>query len=201
MNFGSRALTLAAFVVVQAAGAADLSGRIVDPLGVGLLDVRIEILDIRTGESTSGVPYRTRPDGRFGPIPLNPGGYRLVAVHTRNRSILRYMTQVIDVEAPDADARIVMKPVRRYRIEGRILDAPERSVLRVEPLEVAPDGGPDDWPRNVFVFDEGAFSLTGLPLGRYRLKLAAFGDSTTTPWDLGELQVSRDISGLILDPR
>lgn len=204
MGLRFRALAVAALtalVVAEAAWGADLSGRIVDPLGVGLEYVRIEILDLRSGESTSGVPYRTRPDGRFGPIPLDPGNYRLVAVHTRNRSTLRYMTQVVDVKAPDADARVVMKPLRRYRMEGKILDAPQRALLRLQPLEVAPDGGPDDWPRDVFVLDQGLFSLSGLPLGRYRLELAVFGDSATPPRALGDVQIAGDVAGLILQPR
>ena len=124
------------------AGAEELSGRIVNHLGQGLDQVKIRVFQIETGEPTSGIPYRTLPDGRFGPIRLEPGRYRLVATHLRNRSTMRYMTQVIDVEAPDANAIVVMRPIRRYRIEGIILDAPERSVVQAEALEVEPDGGP-----------------------------------------------------------
>lgn len=181
--------------------AEELSGRIVNHLGEGLDHVKIQVFDIATGEATSGIPYRALPDGRFGPIRVDePGRYRLVATHMRNRSTMRYMTQVVDLNAPDADAVVVMKPVRRYRIEGKVVDAPERAVIHVDPVEVAPDGGPDDWPRNVFVQHHGLFSLTGLPLGRYRLDVAPFGADRSAARSLGELEVSGDRTGVILDP-
>ena len=182
--------------------AAELSGRIVNHLGEGLDQVKIRVFLIETGEPTSGIPYRTLPDGRFGPIRVeNPGRYRLVATHLRNRSTLRYMTQVVDVDAPAEDAVVVMKPLRRYRIEGVVLNAPERSVVQAEALDVAPDGGPDDWPRNVFVLDKGMFSLTGLPRGRYRLSLTTFGEEASAARDMGEIDVFQDRAGIVLEPQ
>lgn len=194
------------FAVLASAAApfsdVELSGRIVDPLGEGLDHIKIEVFDIATGEATSGVPYRVLPDGRFGPILVDrPGRYRLVATHMRNRSTIRYMTQVVDLNAPASDAVVVMKPVRRYRIEGKVLAAPARAVIHVEPLRVQPDGGPDDWPRNVFVQDDGLFSLTGMPLGSYRLRIAPFGDDGTAVRGLGEIEIQGDRNGVVLTPR
>ena len=195
-------LFAAILILAGDARAAELAGRIVDPLGEGLDQVRIVIFDIDSGEATSGLPYRTGEDGRFGPIlDDEPGRYRLVATHMRNRSNLRFMTQVVDVEAPDDDARIVMKPVRRYRVEGQVLDPPDRAMLELEPIEVQPDGGPDDWPRNVFLLEAGAFSLSGLPLGRYRLSVSPFGAGAAPPTPLGELEVKGDRKGVVLGPR
>jgi len=199
---------LALVLVSSSASAVELAGRVVDVVGGGIDHVRIDVLDRETGEPVSGLPFRTDSEGRFGPVQVEPGVYRLVLTHLKRRSEFRYMKSIVDVEAPTDDARIVLKAVRRYRIEGQVV--PLAGVaesgqyrLRAEPVHVLPDGGPDDVPREAWIHPKGVFLLVGLPAGLYRMQLVDphTGTEFEAVAELGELRIDQDLKGVLLEPR
>jgi len=203
-----RAALIVFLLVVSCAPAAELGGRVVDVVGGGIDRVRIDVLDLKTGEPVTGLPFRTDAKGRFGPVQVEPGTYRLVLTHLKRRSEFRYMKSIVDVEAPTNAARIVLRAVRRYRIEGAVVSLAEvgesgQFRLRAEPIHVVPDGGPDDAPRESWIHPGGVFLMVGLPAGLYRMQLVnpTLDPETETVTELGELRIQGDMKGVLLEPR
>ena len=199
-----RSLAAVGLVAALAAPAAELCVEVTDPFGAPLENVRISLQGGDRTPQRHGLLLRTDFRGRSCSH-HDPGTWTVLAsAPARGGVSYPIERKVVEIAPRDAAVAVRIELNRRpaYRLEGVVFGALPGSIatpmIVAQPVEQPASGPADDSVYGAFVGAGGRFVLNGLPAGRYRLLLGAFGGAEGARVELESIFVAGDRSDLVL---